>query len=387
MKIVHIVAGAPYNDNWGYQDNLLPKYHSSLGHEVTVLVCNEKHENGKTVKTPCGRYRLEDGVEVIRLKRERIISDKLTMFFSKLSVRPLLEELKPNLIFCHGLCSCTVLSAIRYQKKIDPSCIIVQDNHMDYYNGIPVSSVSGKLQRSYYRLLNKYSQKYMKCIFGVTPWRMTYAEEFFRIRTDRLKLLVMGGDDDQIRFSERADIRRKLREENGIIEDDFLLVSGGKIDRKKQILELMQAVIELDEPKIHLLLFGEASSEVAAEFQHLALHKRIHAVGWIQAERAYDYFLASDLAVFPGSHSVLWEQACACGIPGLFRDWEGMHHVDVGGNCLFLQKGNVEELKRQIMAVYSQPSGYRTMKLAAEEHGIDMFSYRQIAQRAIIEAT
>ena len=36
MKIVHIAPNAPYNDYWGYQDNLLPKYHKKLGHDVTV---------------------------------------------------------------------------------------------------------------------------------------------------------------------------------------------------------------------------------------------------------------------------------------------------------------------------------------------------------------
>lgn len=257
---------------------------------------------------------------------------------------------------------------------------------MDYNNGISTVGFGGKLQRVYYRLLNHFSQRQMNCIFGVTPWRMTYAEDYFRIRPERLKLLVMGGDDDQIRFCEQAQIRKQIRMENGLSDDDFVIVSGGKIDRKKHILELMQAVCELDEPKLHLLVFGEARSELDAEFQHLAAHERIHAIGWIPAERTYDYFLASDLAVFPGSHSVLWEQACACGIPCLFRDWEGMHHVDVGGNCIFLGDGSKEELKRQIMTVYGQPSVYRAMKKAAAENGIETFSYRRIAQRAIEEA-
>lgn len=37
MRIVHICLQAPYNDYWGYQDNLLPKYHRKSGHDVTVI--------------------------------------------------------------------------------------------------------------------------------------------------------------------------------------------------------------------------------------------------------------------------------------------------------------------------------------------------------------
>ena len=43
MKIVHIAPNAPYNDNWGYQDNLLPRYQKKLGHDVTVIITNKMH--------------------------------------------------------------------------------------------------------------------------------------------------------------------------------------------------------------------------------------------------------------------------------------------------------------------------------------------------------
>ena len=53
MKIVHIAPSAPYNDHWGYQDNLLPKYQKKLGHEVTMITTNLMHRDGKIVETEC----------------------------------------------------------------------------------------------------------------------------------------------------------------------------------------------------------------------------------------------------------------------------------------------------------------------------------------------
>ena len=61
MKILHIAPNAPYNRGWGYQENLLPKYHKKLGHDVTVVVQTRTHQDGAIVDTPpeewCGNAR------------------------------------------------------------------------------------------------------------------------------------------------------------------------------------------------------------------------------------------------------------------------------------------------------------------------------------------
>ena len=38
--ILNIALSAPYNDYWGYQDNLLPKYQRKLGHQVIIITTN-----------------------------------------------------------------------------------------------------------------------------------------------------------------------------------------------------------------------------------------------------------------------------------------------------------------------------------------------------------
>ena len=70
MKIVHISPNAPYNDYWGYQDNLLPKYQKKLQHEVTMITTNTIHKDGRIVDVDCSDYVLNDGVRVIRLKHK-----------------------------------------------------------------------------------------------------------------------------------------------------------------------------------------------------------------------------------------------------------------------------------------------------------------------------
>src|SRR5690606_17293733 len=106
----------------------------------------------------------------------------------------------------------------------------------------------------------------------------------------------------------------------------------------------------------------------------LADGEKIKYIGWIDSNDSYNYFAASDLGVFPGRHSVLWEQAVGSGLPCIFKYWEGTTHVDLGGNCIFLYKDTVSEIKASIEKVINTKS-YRKMKLIAEEKGMVEFSY------------
>lgn len=119
MKIVHIAPNAPYNDNWGYQDNLLPKYHKKDGHDVTLIITNRTLSDGHEVEIPPQDYVLDDGVRVIRLNRKQYRYRLLTSMCSKLEVYSYLRELQPDFIFYHGLSSTTIYDAVRFKKRIE----------------------------------------------------------------------------------------------------------------------------------------------------------------------------------------------------------------------------------------------------------------------------
>ena len=381
MKIVHIAANAPYNDNWGYQDNLLPKYHKQMGHDVVMITTNTMHKEGKIVETECADYVLEDGVRVIRLRKKKYCHRVLTNLKSRLLVFPYLEEIKPDFIFFHGLLSSSLFDAIKYKKKVNPSCVLVQDNHTDYYNGTWPVDLIGKLIRAYRRHINRRSIRYVDKVFGVTPWRKQYAEDYFGIPQDKTDVLIMGADDSKINLENRDTIRKMIREENGVADSEFLVVTGGKIDKEKNIDLLIEACAEIESVK--LLIFGQVKEDIKTRFEELvSKNKNILHIGWVDADKVYNYFLASDLIAFPGSHSVLWEQACACGVPALFKDWEGMHHVCVNGNSEFLYEDSVEEMKKKIKELTENKDKYAAMKKAAEECKTDFF-YSEIATRAL----
>lgn len=380
MKIVHIAPGASYTEGWGYQENLLTKYQAKLGYDVTLIVQNVSRPNKVLITVPCEEFRSQDNFKVIRRAHKPIINKKITRIFTYLDVYEELSTIKPDLIFFHGLASWTIFDAIKYKKK-NPQCLIVQDNHLDYNIGFGFNTFTRRGIRAFYRFMNKRSIKYVEKVYGVTPWRKQYAEDYFRIPKSKTDVLIMGADDEQLNLPERRRIREKIREELSIREDEFVVITGGKIDKRKKIDVLMRSCSSIK--NIRLIVFGDVLEDVKEEFYKIIeSSSNIDFIGWLDGRRVYDYFYASDLVFFPGQHSVLWEQACASKVPCVFEKWEGMDHVNNGGNSDFITPIDVETIKSKIEGLIFTDR-YYAMKSVAESEKTDIYLYSNIAKKSV----
>ena len=134
---------------------------------------------------------------------------------------------------------------------------------------------------------------------------------------------------------------------------------------------------------LHGSRYPEASDTVERRRSHPSEGWKIQYIGWINSKDTYDYFEAADLVVFPGRHSVMWEQVTGQGKPMIVKDWPGTHHVDLGGNVLFLSKDSVDEIQDKIEFLISNPDKITEMTKIAERKGMQFFSYADISKRAI----
>ena len=377
MKILHLCLANYYWEDMGYQENLLTRYHTRARHKVIIVTSEHIFK-----KERCGDkdYYINDfGAEVHALKNKFSGALFGLRLFSGLYSE--IEKHAPEIIFVHGGQFLSLKDVIKYKKK-HPEVRIYIDQHADYYNS-PVNTFKSRVLAKYiYGHYMRKAVKYTEVFWGVTPWRCTYLNDVYGIPKDKIGLLIMGGDDDIIDFENKDGIRRNIRQALELSDDDFVVVTGGKIDRAKNIHLLMQAVTELDNDKLKLIVFGRCNDEMKPQILSFAEHSSIRYIDWLPAEKVYDYFLASDLAVFPGTHSVLWEQVCACGIPGLYKDWEGMRHVNVCGNSEFLYEDSAEEIKVKLETLLNDRSKYEAMSLAAKSCEDD-FKYSEIAKKAI----
>ena len=125
----------------------------------------------------------------------------------------------------------------------------------------------------------------------------------------------------------------------------------------------MQAVKNLEGVK--LIVFGNVLDDVKEEFDKtLEGSSNIEFIGWLKGDKVYDYFFASDLVCFPGQHSVLWEQACASKTPCVFEKWDGMEHVNNGGNSDFIENVSVQTILDKILELKFTDKYYKMKEVA-----------------------
>jgi len=110
------------------------------------------------------------------------------------------------------------------------------------------------------------------------------------------------------------------------------------------------------------------------------LSDQVQFVGWKKTDEIYAEFAAADIIVFPGLHSVLWEQAVAMGKPCIFRKINGFTHVDLGGNCTFFTEDTVEEYNR---VIHETLANLKALQQVATTKGVEAFLYSRIAERSI----
>ena len=383
MKIIHVAPNSPYEEGWSYQENLLPKYQTKLGHQVTLVVSTQRHTDPIKAGGPCEDYQSDNDFRVIRKPITFFPVPFLHRALRYLKVYQILCAEKPDVIFHHGLISPTIRQAVRYKKDVNPDCVIIQDNHMDYNIGFTTDHLKGKILKQVYSRLYRSVDPYIDKVYGVTPWRQKYAQDIFGVPAEKTDVLIMGADDDRLDLEHREVLRAEHRQRYGVKDEDFLIVTGGKIDAKKKIHLLMDAVEGL--ANVKLLICGTATEDFAEEFQK-HLNDNVIDAGWISSEQFYGFFFGADLVFFPGQHSVLWEQACASKVPCVFGKWDGMNHVDNGGNARFLNCESPEEIRELILQLQFTPD-YRQMLSAAQSEKTDIYLYSRIAEKSLECAT
>lgn len=382
MQIVHITLTSVFDTSYAYQDNLLPKYHLLAGHQVAIITTPyRKYDTatGSVVFSGSACEHTPEGIPVYRLKALLPYRINTRVYLFK-GLHAALEREAPDLIFTHGLHAFSYLQLLSYRRK-HPRVKIVFDNHGDMFNSC--RNILSLFYTKYIlrTLLSRRLSRIGCRFYGVTPARCDFLHDIDGIPKEKIDLLLMGADDERMEWEKRPYWRKSIRAEYGISDEDFLVVSGGRIDARKRLHLLAEAVNTSAEKRLKLLLFGSVSDEIR-ECIEAQLSERVKIAGWVPSDEVYRYFHAADLIVFPGLHSVLWEQALACKLPCAFSRLKGFEHVEVSGTLL-LDETTVPAYRKCIEGLCGNPAAYEKLKKAADSADRECFLYSRIAQKVI----
>jgi len=224
------------------------------------------------------------------------------------------------------------------QKPVEQFDLVVGFNKMKdldlYYAADPC--YEAKVQEQYgrlYRLGQRYKvlQSMEQSVFAVdknvellfiSDIQMENFKKIYHTPAERFHSLPPGVDRSRIRPDNAIDIRRKVRNDLALQDDDKLLLMIGTGYKRKGVDRAMSALASLPEPlrsKTYLLVAGEDKiSKYKKLAKKLGIQNQVHLPG--ARDDVPELLLGSDLFMHPARHentgTVLLE-AIAAGIPQL----------------------------------------------------------------------
>ena len=155
--------------------------------------------------------------------------------------------------------------------------------------------------------------------------------------------------------------------------------------QKKRPVELAEAFRRLDNANWWLMYVGSTEADVRERIERAAGEtEQIIFTGFLSGNEVLEHIAASDLAVYPGAHSVLWEQTVCLGIPAVFYEehpGDAAHLSD--RNALFIHHGDAEEILDRLQKLCADKALLIQMGKRARQYAESNLSYDKTAEKAL----
>jgi 1,2-diacylglycerol 3-alpha-glucosyltransferase len=388
MKILMICDF--YNESLEYQENLLVKYYRKHGHEVTVIAStfdsvfdyyNDRHDPAWSART----Y-FDQGAKIVKLRYRYNLLNRLRAYTP---IDRLLEEEAPDLIYVHDI-MLNLPECVAYVKR-HPRCRMIMDYHADYSNSgrnwLSLKVLHGVVRK---RFLDQ-ARPHLARIFPIVPAGAVFLHEIYQVPHSEMEVLPLGADVDLARQVHTRGEGRRLREAMGFDASDIVIFTGGKLAPPKRTELLLQAVQQLPQLPLKVVVVGDASPADAAYKAQLlelaAALPNVRFTGWLGPEDIYRHLDLADLAVFPASQSILWQQAIACGLPLICGDigHQDISYLNLADNIVILPHEQIQadRLAAEIQRVAGRPERMRQMKEGAARVASEHMDWNRLIERTL----
>jgi UDP-glucose:(heptosyl)LPS alpha-1,3-glucosyltransferase len=224
-----------------------------------------------------------------------------------------------------------------------------------------------------------YKKRKYKKIIAISEFIKRHLIHYYGLPGEDIVVIHHGVDLEEFTPSKKGIYRSDIRRGLGISEDDLLLVFTGKEFRRKGLLYVFEALSEIKDKKVKLLVIG--AGEIG-QFKNIALklgiEKDIVFLG--HSPEVAKYYAASDAFVFPSTFDAFGMvvlEAMACGLPVIVSPTAGASElVDNMKEGVLLRKydditGLVENIKLLLNNPDVRNDWGINARLKAEKHSWD----------------
>lgn len=380
MRIAHLCLSCFYIDDFNYQENVIPRYNKKSGNEVCIIASTEVYDAERRLNyCKAGAYVSSDG---IRVERVPYVVWLPLVLAKKARIHPgiyrKLEEFEPDVILFHGLCGFELLTVARY-KRSHPHVRLFADSHEDSNNSARTWFSKHFLHRLYYGTIARRAAREIERIFCVSVETIDFVRSTYRIPEAKLEYLPLGGE--VLDEAEFRHVREAVRAQYGFRDDEIIVVQGGKMGRRKKLLETLKIFRAVGPVRCRLVLVGAIDANIRPEVNALLKDAgRVEFLGWKSGAEVTRLLCGADVYLQPGTQSALLQNAiCArCAIIA----------ADVPSHKPFL-KGNgwlvdsTAALEGAIRQLDSGTKDLASMRAASAAVAADLLDYSRISERAI----
>ena len=177
--------------------------------------------------------------------------------------------------------------------------------------------------------------------------------------------------------------KNKIRNILGLSEDDFVILFVGRVMEIKGVMELMKAVIELNDQHIKLMIMGSANSGKWAYSsyekkvkKYADIHKKqIIFTGYVDNSEVYQYASVADIQCLPTliaeAAPLVVLEAMAEGLPLVVTRSGGVvEYLDQDVALIIEQENVIQNLKESILHMKDHPEIRKQMSENAKKRCI-----------------
>jgi glycosyltransferase involved in cell wall biosynthesis len=206
-----------------------------------------------------------------------------------------------------------------------------------------------------------------------------------------MEVLPLGADVDLATAVKESGAARQVRDQLGIGDTDKVVFTGGKLAPAKKTELLLEAIAHIGDMPIHVIVAGEAAAADLeygrALRQRAAGNPRVHFVGWLGREEIYKHLAAADMAVFPASQSILWQQSIAAGLPLIAGDigHQDVTYLNLYDNIIVLKNAEIraDRLGLEIAAVLRDDARRQQMSIGARRVAAEQLDWNRLIERTL----
>ncbi len=264
------------------------------------------------------------------------------------------ESFLANIVTFH-VCSAEFLSVIRREKLwID-----------GFSPTVVIANISLFLNLSIRKLFEAVNCKRCKCVFALTEWHKGSLAKYYHVSTSKIHLFpncIRTAYRNQILASDKEKIRKEIRREWNVQEDDFLVVFVAHGGWKRKGLGLLLNTVSLVPKEIPIKVFivgaGGFSEQrfYSAMAQGFGITERTIWVGY--EGNVIPYYLAADCFVLPSwyeTFSLVSLEALCSGLPMLMPHISGAAEVIEEGHNGFFIEHTSHSILEKILYLYQHP--------------------------------